>query len=51
MALPSFAPSGPFVADVYVFRQIKACEESRAVGRETWKLVLNFSMAALEILW
>lgn len=37
-ALPSFAPSGPFVAEVYVFKAIKACDESLAVGKPTWNL-------------
>lgn len=36
-ALPSLPPSGPFVAEVYVFRDINACEESWAVGNDTWK--------------
>lgn len=37
-ALPSFAPSGPFVAEVYVFSEINAWDERRAVGKPTWKL-------------
>jgi hypothetical protein len=35
MALPSFPPSGPLVEEVYVFKHIKACDERRAVGKET----------------
>jgi hypothetical protein len=35
IALPSFPPFGPLDDDVYVFRQIKPCDERRAVGRET----------------
>jgi len=37
-ALPFFAPSGPFVAEVYVLSDIKAWDERRAVGKPTWKL-------------
>lgn len=37
-ALPSFAPSGPFDAEVYVFSEINAWDERRAVGKPTWKL-------------
>jgi hypothetical protein len=36
MALPSLPPFGPFDDVAYVLMQIKACEESRAVGSETW---------------
>ena len=36
-ALPSLFPLTPLEAEVYVFRQIKACDESFAVGNDTWK--------------
>jgi hypothetical protein len=35
IALPSLPPSGPLVDAVYVLRDIRPCDESRAVGRET----------------
>lgn len=38
IALPDFPPSGPFVDDVYVLSDMRACDESFATGRETWKL-------------
>ena len=36
IALPSLPPSGPFVEEEYVLRDIKAWEERSAVGKETW---------------
>lgn len=47
-ALPSFPPSGPLVADVYVLREINACDERRAVGSPTWKLL---RLSARELLF
>lgn len=35
IALPSLPPSGPFEDDEYVLSDIKACEESCAVGSDT----------------
>ena len=40
IALPSFPPLGPFAEDAYVFNETSAWEDRRAVGRETWKLLV-----------
>lgn len=37
-ALPSLAPLGPLLGEVYVLRQSKPWEERRAVGNPTWNL-------------
>lgn len=44
MALPSFSPFGPRVEEVYVLRQIRACDESLAVGKETWKRLARWAV-------
>lgn len=44
IALPSLAPSGPLVGEVYVLREIRACEERRVVGSPTWNLLSGGSV-------
>lgn len=39
IALPSFPPFGPLAEEVYVLREIRPCEERRAVGSAMWKLI------------
>lgn len=41
IALPSLAPSGPLVGEVYVLSNSRAWEERRAVGSPTWNLLLD----------